>query len=159
MLLSPYISHSSILAWRIPWTEEPGGVVQKVTESDTTQVSKQQQQQGAWEMCLAQGHTHAKSRIQTMFSQLYMLRCSKYFFKGSLLAALGLSINNKYVLKLWETYMKDLNAFQTMLDAKDVKINRKQDLPLIISSIQYMKFNQLHIENEQGFSASYFFLL
>ena len=55
--------------------------------------------------------------------------------------------------------MKDLNAFQTMLDAKDVKINRKQDLPLIISSIQYMKVNQLHIENEQGFSASYFFLL
>ena len=55
--------------------------------------------------------------------------------------------------------MKDLNAFQTMLDAKNVKINRKQDLPLIISSIQYMKFNQLHIENEQGFSASYFFLL
>ena len=91
MLLSPYISHSSILAWRIPWTEEPGGVVQKVTESDTTELSKQQQQQGAWEMCLAQGHTHAKSRIQTMFSQLYMLRCSKYFFKGSLLAALGLS--------------------------------------------------------------------
>ena len=38
--------------------------------------------------------------------------------------------------------MKDLNAFQTMLDAKDVNINRKQDLPLIISSIQYMKFNQ-----------------
>ena len=68
-------------------------------------------------------------------------------------------INSKYVLKLWETYMKDLNAPQAMLDAKDVKINRKQDLPLIISSIQYVKFNQLHIENEQGFSASYFFLL
>ena len=25
--------HSSILAWRIPWTEEPGGVA----ESDTTE--------------------------------------------------------------------------------------------------------------------------
>jgi len=30
--------HSSILAWEIPWTEEPGGlyVVHGVTESDTT---------------------------------------------------------------------------------------------------------------------------
>ena len=26
-------THSSILSWKIPWTEEPGGV----TESDTTQ--------------------------------------------------------------------------------------------------------------------------
>ena len=25
--------HSSILAWRVPWTEEPG----RVTESDTTE--------------------------------------------------------------------------------------------------------------------------
>ena len=50
------------------------GIAQRVAESDMTEVSKQQQQ-GAWEMCLAQGHTHAKSRIQTIFSQLYMLRC------------------------------------------------------------------------------------
>ena len=28
-------NHSSILAWRIPWTEEPEGV-HGVTESDTT---------------------------------------------------------------------------------------------------------------------------
>ena len=56
-------------------------------------------------------------------------------------------INSKYVLKLWETYMKNLNAPQAMLDAKDIKINRKQDMPLIISSIQYVIFNQLHIEN------------
>ena len=27
--------HSSILAWRIPWTEEPGGLVHGVTESWT----------------------------------------------------------------------------------------------------------------------------
>ena len=59
-------------------------------KSDTTEVSKQQQQR-AWEMCLAQGHTHAKSRIQTIFSQLYMLQCFKYFLKGSLLAASDLS--------------------------------------------------------------------
>ena len=30
--------HSSILVWRIPWTEEPGGAtVHGVTESDTTE--------------------------------------------------------------------------------------------------------------------------
>ena len=26
-------THSSILAWRIPWTEEPGGLVHGVTKS------------------------------------------------------------------------------------------------------------------------------
>ena len=29
-------THSSILAWRIPWTEEPGGL-QSTLESDTTE--------------------------------------------------------------------------------------------------------------------------
>ena len=28
-------THSSILAWKIPWTEEPGGMVCGVTESWT----------------------------------------------------------------------------------------------------------------------------
>ena len=28
-------THSSILAWRIPWTEEPGGMVLGVTKSWT----------------------------------------------------------------------------------------------------------------------------
>ena len=32
-------THSSILAWRIPWTEEPGGLVHGVTESETTEVT------------------------------------------------------------------------------------------------------------------------
>ena len=33
-------THSSILAWRIPWTEELGGLqVHGVTESDTTEHS------------------------------------------------------------------------------------------------------------------------
>ena len=36
-------THSSILAWKIPWTEEPGGYrPQGHTESDTTEVTKQQ---------------------------------------------------------------------------------------------------------------------
>ena len=28
-------THSSVLAWRIPWTKEPGGTVHGVTESQT----------------------------------------------------------------------------------------------------------------------------
>ena len=33
-------THSSILAWRIPWTEEPGGLgSHSVAESDTTEVT------------------------------------------------------------------------------------------------------------------------
>ena len=30
-------THSSILAWRIPWTEEPGGVQSTGSQSDTTE--------------------------------------------------------------------------------------------------------------------------
>ena len=30
-------THSSILAWRIPWTEEPGGIQSKKSQSDTTE--------------------------------------------------------------------------------------------------------------------------
>ena len=35
-------THSSILAWEIPWTEEPGGSSGVTKESDTTIVTKQQ---------------------------------------------------------------------------------------------------------------------
>ena len=28
-------THSSILAWAVPWTEEPGGLQSEVTESPT----------------------------------------------------------------------------------------------------------------------------
>ena len=30
-------THSSILAWKIPWTEEPGGLQSMGSESDTTE--------------------------------------------------------------------------------------------------------------------------
>ena len=30
-------THSSILAWRIPWTEDPGRLLHRVAESDTTE--------------------------------------------------------------------------------------------------------------------------
>ena len=32
-------THSSILAWKIPWTEEPGGQWSIESESDTTEVT------------------------------------------------------------------------------------------------------------------------
>ena len=32
-------THSSVLAWRIPWTEEPGGLQSRVSESDMTEVT------------------------------------------------------------------------------------------------------------------------
>ena len=30
-------THSSILAWKIPWTEEPGGLQSMWSQSDTTE--------------------------------------------------------------------------------------------------------------------------
>ena len=39
-------THSSTLAWQIPWTEEPGGLQSMgCQESDTTKATQQQQQQ------------------------------------------------------------------------------------------------------------------
>ena len=32
-------THSSILAWRIPWTEEPGKIQSIASELDTTEVT------------------------------------------------------------------------------------------------------------------------
>ena len=35
-------THSSVLAWRIPWTEEPGGLQSMRSQSgDTTEVTQQ----------------------------------------------------------------------------------------------------------------------
>ena len=37
-------THSSILAWRIPWTEDPGGLqFMGLQRSDTTEATKQAQ--------------------------------------------------------------------------------------------------------------------
>ena len=41
-------THSSVLAWRIPGTGEPGGLLSMgLTESNTTEATKQQQQGAA----------------------------------------------------------------------------------------------------------------
>ena len=38
LLVEEIANHSSILAWRIPWTEEPGGLQSMgLKESDTTE--------------------------------------------------------------------------------------------------------------------------
>ena len=37
-------SHASVLAWRIPRTEEPGGLSPQVTESDTAEATAQETQ-------------------------------------------------------------------------------------------------------------------
>ena len=39
MLEKAMAPHSSTLAWRIPGTEEPGGLVHEVTESDATEAT------------------------------------------------------------------------------------------------------------------------
>ena len=48
MLFRSMATHSSVLAWRIPGTGEPGGLPSMGrTESDTTEATQQQQQQTA----------------------------------------------------------------------------------------------------------------
>ena len=35
--VDPLVTHSSILAWRIPWTEKPGGLQSMGSQSQTRQ--------------------------------------------------------------------------------------------------------------------------
>ena len=48
-------THSSVLAWRIPGTGEPGGLPSGHTESDTTEVTLQRQQYDITESCVSKG--------------------------------------------------------------------------------------------------------
>ena len=50
-------THFNILAWRIPWTEEPGGLQSMAAQSQTRQATEQ-----------ACTHTHAV--YQTVFQAL-----------------------------------------------------------------------------------------
>ena len=53
--------HSSILAWRIPWTEEPGGLQSEgFEESDTTEATE-----------YTHAHTHIQQGNYTMISWVY----------------------------------------------------------------------------------------
>ena len=66
-------THSSVLAWRIPGTEEPGGLPSIHTESDTTEAT-QQQQQG----CVSSKGSKEKSFL--VFSQLLVIASSPWHF-------------------------------------------------------------------------------
>ena len=44
-------THSSILAWEIPWTEEPGGLWSIGSQTDRDNLAAEQQQQG-WSLRL-----------------------------------------------------------------------------------------------------------
>ena len=39
LLKEEVATHSSILAWRIPWTEEPGGLQSMGSQRDTTEAT------------------------------------------------------------------------------------------------------------------------
>ena len=41
-------THSNILAWKIPWTEEPGGLVQRIAKS--------------WTRLSEHTHTHTRTK-------------------------------------------------------------------------------------------------
>ena len=53
-------THSSILAWRIPWTEKPSGLVHKVTKSRT-----QLKLFNAGAHARARAHTHTHTHTHT----------------------------------------------------------------------------------------------
>ena len=46
--------HSNIPAWKIPWTEEPGGLQSKVSERVGHNLETKQQQQQHWLYCQQQ---------------------------------------------------------------------------------------------------------
>ena len=46
-------THSSIHAWRILWTEEPGGLQSTVSQKSQTRATQQQQQSLGWAFRLA----------------------------------------------------------------------------------------------------------
>ena len=43
-------THSSILAWEIPWTEDPGGLESMGVTQSRTQLSNQAQHGGGWQL-------------------------------------------------------------------------------------------------------------
>ena len=69
-------THSSVLAWRIPGTGEPGGChLRGCTEPDTTEVTQQQQQQ-------QQSLTGGQLRLSPKGSPLCMITITKVERRG-----------------------------------------------------------------------------
>ena len=71
-------THSSILAWGIPWTDEPQATVHGITELDTTEQLK---------------HTHTHTHIYIYFFPTFSVKYICYFFNGNILDLLMLAFD------------------------------------------------------------------
>ena len=80
-------THSSILAWRIPWTEEPGRLQCIVSqESDTTQQLNHKSPEVEWVSGAVDSEDDGMNGIS-----IYILPCVKQIARGKLLYSTGSS--------------------------------------------------------------------
>ena len=68
--------HSNIPAWKIPWTEEPGGLQSKVSERVGHNLETKQQQQQHWLYCQQQRRIEIEklNRVVDFYTSIYMLK-------------------------------------------------------------------------------------
>ena len=69
-------THSNIPAWKIPWTEEPGGLQSKVSERVGHNLETKQQQQQHWLYCQQQCRIEIEklNRVVDFYTSIYMLK-------------------------------------------------------------------------------------
>ena len=67
-------THSSILAWEIPWTEEPGGPESMGWQKIQTRLSDEHTKTSSFSFLYTHTHTH------THISSLLPLDCTQFFF-------------------------------------------------------------------------------
>ena len=68
-------THSSVLAWRIPGTGEPGGLPSMGSRrADTSEATQQQQQLSACVHVYAQGHTQRRGGDRVVTLHLYCVK-------------------------------------------------------------------------------------
>ena len=98
-------THSSVLAWRIPGTGEPGGLPSwGHTESDTIEVTQQQQQQLLFDTVAVPLHLSINSAQGFQF--LHVLTNTCYFlFVFFLLTVAMRFIGEKYVCIYTHSYV------------------------------------------------------
>ena len=92
-------THSSILAWRILWTEEPGGLQSDTTEWLTLSLHFHFQRMWKWLAC---GLAHSKFTLPAKNDPIYTLYCYKMLMQISLnqqfsLQARRTNIDNNYL--------------------------------------------------------------
>ena len=68
--------HSNIPAWKIPWTEEPGGLQSKVSERVGHNLETKQQQQQHCLYCQQQRRIEIEklNRVVDFYTSIYMLK-------------------------------------------------------------------------------------